>query len=206
MMTEIWFRITPTARQLGVSVMTINRWLKAGTIHSVRTVGGEHRFSKSEINRLLGVTEPSKKTVIYSRVSSNDQRGDLDAQETLLEQYAIRNGYSEIVKLKDIGSGLNPKRVNFRKLTAMIDLNEVSMVIVTYKDRLTRFGFEYIESYFKSHNCQIVVINQEETQDPQKELVNDLISIITSFSGKIYGQRSHKTMKIIEDVKAVLRS
>lgn len=205
-MTETWFRITPASRQLGVSVMTINRWLKAGKIHSVRTVGGEHRFSQSEINRLLGVTEPSRKTVIYGRVSSNDQRGDLDAQEALLEQYAVRNGFSNIVKLKDVGSGLNPKRVNFRKLTSMVDLNEVSTVIVNYKDRLTRFGFEYIESYFKSHNCEIVVINEEEVQDPQKELVDDLISIITSFSGRIHGQRSHKTRKIIEDVKADLRS
>ncbi|TXT62017.1 MAG: hypothetical protein BAJALOKI1v1_1050011 [Promethearchaeota archaeon] len=83
----------------------------------------------------------------------------------------------------------------------MVNNNEVSAVIVTYKDRLTRFGFNYLESYFTSHGTRIIVLNREEVQDPQKELVDDLIAIVTSFSGKVYGYRSHKARWIVSHLK-----
>lgn len=182
-------------------------WLKTHKIQSVRTLGGEHRFSGTEINRILGVKPPeTRKTVLYSRVSSHDQIKDLESQEALLEQFALTNGYSQIVKLKDVGSGLNPKRPNCTKMLKLINTRDVAVIIITYRDRLTRFGFEYLESYFQSHNTKILVLNQEEIQDPQKELVADLIAIITSFSGKIYGLRSHKTKKLIRNVRAEFHS
>jgi putative resolvase len=108
--------------------------------------------------------------------------------------------------LKDVGSGLNPKRPNFTKMLKLINNRDVAVIIITYRDRLTRFGFEYLESYFQSHNAKILVLNQEEIQDPQKELVADLIAIITSFSGKIYGLRSHKTKNLIRNVRAEFHS
>ena len=182
-------------------------WLKAHKIQSMRTLGGEYRFSSTEINRILGVKPPkNRKTVLYSRVSSRDQVKDLESQEALLEQFALKNGYSQIVKLKDVGSGLNPKCPNFTKMLKLINNQEVAVIIIAYRDRLTRFGFEYLESYFQSHDTKIMVLNQEEIQDPQKELVADLIAIITSFSGKIYGLRSHKTKKLIRNMRAEFHS
>ena len=119
--------------------------------------------------RILGVSSKERKTVIYSRVSSQGQKSDLATQETLLEHYAIKNGYGNIIKLKDIASGLNGKRRSINKLFQMITNNEVDRVIVTYKDRLTRFGFHYLETYFKGHGAKIIVLNQDIVQDPQKK-------------------------------------
>lgn len=91
-------------------------------------------------------------------------------------------------------------------MVQLINNQEVARVIIAYCARLTRFGFEYLESYFQSHNTQLLVLNQEEVHDPQKEWVADLIAIITSFSGKLYGQRSHKPKKLIQNVKAEFQS
>jgi len=202
-----YYRIGQTAKRLGVSIQNVKMWLKAHKIKSIRTLGGEHRFSSTEINRILGIIpSETRKTVLYARVSSHDQVKDLESQETLLEQFAVKNGYSDIVKLMDVGSGLNPKRPNFTKMLKLINQREVAVVIIAYRDRLTRFGFEYLEAYFQSHGTKILVLNQEEIQDPQKELVADLIAIITSFSGKIYGLRSHKTKKLIRNVRAEFHS
>jgi predicted site-specific integrase-resolvase len=88
----------------------------------------------------------------------------------------------------------------------MISNNEIDTIIVNYKDRLTRFGFEYLETNFNSHGATIVVLNHEEVQDPQKELVDDLIAIVTLFSGKIYGLRSHKVKKIVSGIKQEMKA
>jgi predicted site-specific integrase-resolvase len=110
------------------------------------------------------------------------------------------------VKLRDIASGLNGKRVGLFRLFKMISNDEVDTIIVNYKDRLTRFGFEYLKTYFNSHGATIVVLNHEEVQDPQIELVDELIAIVTSFSGKIYGLRSHKAKRIVSGIKQEVKA
>ena len=200
------YRIGKASQRLGVSIPTIRNWIYSGKLTTLRTVGGEHRIPESEIRRILGISTKERITVIYSRVSSQGQKSDLVTQEQLLEHYAIKNGYNNIVKLKDIASGLNGKRRGLNKLFQMITNNEVDVVIVNYKDRLTRFGFHYLETYFKSHGTRIIVLNQDEVQDPQKELVDDLIAIVTSFSGKIYGLRSHKARQIVNTLKTEVKS
>jgi len=206
-MEDQYYRIGQTAKYLGVSIQTIKMWLKNQKIQSIRTLGGEQQFSRSEINRILGQKTPiPKKTILYSRVSSRDQIHDLESQEALLEQFAVQNNYVQIVKFKDVGSELNPKRLGFTKMLKRINNQEVAVVITPYRDRLIRFGFEYLESYFQSHQTKIIVLNQEGIQDPQKELVDDLIAIITSFSDKIYGLRSHKIKKLIRNIRAEFQS
>ena len=138
-------------------------------------------------------------------MSSQGQKSDLATQEQSLEHFAIKNGHGNIMKLKDIGSGLNGKRRGLNKLFQLVTSNEVGLVIVNYKDRLTRFGFHYLEKFFKVHGTRIIVINQDEVQDPQKELVDDLIAVVTSFSGKIYGLRSHKARQIIKTLKTEVK-
>jgi len=189
------------SKLLGVTVRTIQRWDKAGKIRCVRTVGGKRRVPESEIKRILGIHE-ERKIVGYARVSSHIQKDDLERQIELIKSYAKERDW-EIEILKDVGSGLKEDRRNFQKLLKMVMNKEVSKVIIAYPDRLTRFGFKTLEQFFKSYGTEIVVINKEE-KTPQEELVEDLITIISHFAGKLYGMRSHKYKKVVEGAKKLI--
>ena len=190
------------SKLLGVTVRTIQRWDKEGKIRCVRTVGGKRRVPESEIKRILGIQE-KRKIIGYARVSSHTQKDDLERQMELIKNYAKEKGW-EIEILQDIGSGLKEDRRNFLKLLKMVMRKEVSKVIIAYPDRLTRFGFKTLEEFFKSYGTEIVVINKEE-KTPQEELVEDLITIISYFAGKLYGMRSHKYRKVVEGAKKLIR-
>jgi putative resolvase len=141
------------------------------------------------LNKLLGVTEdePVKKVVIYARVSSHEQRnkGDLDRQVEMVKEKLKGKPFSSIDVILDVGSGLNDKRKGLRKVMKMAEEHEMTDLAIRYKDRLTRFGFEYLNLYFNSHNVTIHVLDdQKDDRTIQDELVDDLMSIIASFSGK----------------------
>ncbi len=190
---------------LGVSTKTIQNWDKAGIISVLRTPGGRRRIPLSEVERIRGDSSSSqqKKLAIYARVSSNEQKqkGDLERQinfvkENLGEDFLIVN------TLSDVGSGLNDKRKGLHKLMKLAKENEITDVAIRYRDRLTRFGYGYLEEYFNSHGVTIHVLDQEkETKTVQEELADDLISIITSFSGKLYGLRSKKHKELQKTAK-----
>lgn len=160
------------------------------------------------MKRILGIKESdiSKRAVVYVRVSSHDQKqkGDLDRQKQSLLEYAKSRGYEVAGILEDVASGLNENRKSLNKLFDMVDKREVGVVIVAFKDRLTRFGFKYLERYFASHGVRIKVVNGEEPKDTYQELVEDLISLVSSFAGKLYGLRSHKYREVVEGVKRLL--
>ncbi|RDD53751.1 MAG: IS607 family transposase, partial [Candidatus Korarchaeota archaeon NZ13-K] len=136
-------------------------------------------------------------------VSSYTQRDDLERQIEMISQYAKEHGWS-IEILKDIGSGLKEDRKGFQKLLKIVMNREVSKVIIAYQDRLTRFGFKILQQFFQSYGTEIIIINQEE-KAPQEELVEDLITIISHFAGKLYGMRSHKYRKVVEGAKRLLQ-
>jgi len=190
------------SKLLGVTVRTIQRWDKEGKIRCVRTVGGKRRVPESEIKRILGIHE-ERKIVGYARVSSHTQKDNLERQIELIGRYAKEKGW-DIEILKDIGSGLKENRRNFQKLLRMVMNKEVSKVVIAYPDRLTRFGFKTLEEFFKSYGTEIVVINKEE-KSPQEELIEDLITIISHFAGKLYGMRSHKYKRVVEGAKKLIR-
>jgi len=190
------------SKLLGVHVKTIQKWDREGKIRCVRTVGGKRRVPESEIKRILGIHE-ERKIVGYVRVSSNTQKDYLERQIELIKNYASEKEW-EIEILKDIGSGLKENRRNFQKLLKMVMNKEISKVVVAYPDRLTRFGFKTLEEFFKSYGTEIVVINREE-KTPQEELVEDLITVISHFAGKLYGMRSHKYRKVVEGAKQLIR-
>ncbi len=121
----------------------------------------------------------------------------------MIKSYAEERGW-DVEILKDIGSGLKENRRNFQKLLKMVMNKEVSKVIIAYPDRLTRFGFKILEDFFKSYGTEIVVINKEE-KTPQEELIEDLITIISHFAGKLYGMRSHKYKKVVEGAKKLIQ-
>ncbi|MFC3883627.1 IS607 family transposase, partial [Bacillus songklensis] len=154
------------ARQLlGVSTRTIQNWDKDGKIQIVRTPGGRRRIPLSEIERLQGNNRLSqRKIAIYARVSSNEQKqkGDLNRQIDFLKE-KIAPGFLLVETISDVGSGLNDQRKGLLKLMKLAKKQEITDVAVRYKDRLTRFGYGYLEEYFNSHGVTIHILDDEET-------------------------------------------
>ena len=199
---ERLYTMKEASKLLGVHIRTIQKWDKEGKIRCVRTVGGKRRVPESEIKRILGIHE-ERKIVGYARVSSHTQKDDLERQIELIKSYAKEREW-EVEILKDIGSGLKEDRRNFQKLLRMVMNNEVSKVIIAYPDRLARFGFKILEEFFRSYGTEIAVINHEE-KSSKEELVEDLITIISHFAGKLYGMRSHKYKKVVEGAKQLIQ-
>jgi len=169
----------------------------------VRTAGGKRRVPESEIQRLLGIEAPSRPQapVIYGRVSSHEQkaRGDLSRQVAHIREAMA---WANAIEIADAASCLSDKRPGLLRLMEMARRGEVTDIAITYKDRLTRFGFGYLERYFSSYGVKIHMVDGEDDKKSlQEELVDDLISIVTSFSGKLYGLRSHSKARAL--VKAV---
>jgi len=199
---EKLYTLKEVKKLLGVTTKTIQRWDKEGKIRVVRTIGGRRRIPESEIKRILGLKE-ERVVVGYARVSSTTQKDDLERQKQLLHSYAKDRGYGEIQILSDVGSGLNENRKGFLKLLEMVAERKVSKVIIAYKDRLTRFGFETLRKLFQAFGTAIEVVNSEE-ETPQEELVEDLITIVSHFAGKLYGMRSRKYKEVVEGVRKLV--
>jgi putative resolvase len=199
---EKLYTLKEAKRLLGVTTRTIQRWDKAGKIRVVRTIGGRRRIPESEIKRILGLKE-ERVVVGYARVSSTTQKDDLERQKQLIHSYAKDKGYGNIQILSDVGSGINENRKSFLKLLDMVTSKKVSKVIIAYEDRLTRFGFETLRKFFQVFGTEIEVINNEE-KTPNEELVEDLITIVSHFAGKLYGLRSQKYKEVVEGVKQLV--
>jgi putative resolvase len=179
-MPERLYTLKEACLLLGLHPRTIQKWDKQGKIRVVRTLGGRRRIPESEIRRLQGEKE-IRSIIGYARVSSATQKDDLERQVEYLRQ----RGVQEVIT--DIGSGLNEKRKGFLKLLDRVLHNEVDKVVILYEDRLTRFGFDTLRKVFEAHGTSIDVLNQVEMKSPQQELVDDLITIISHFSGKCMG-------------------
>ncbi|MEM4310982.1 MAG: IS607 family transposase [Nitrososphaerales archaeon] len=201
-MSERLYTIKEAKKLLGVTTWTIQQWDRQGKIRCVRTLGGRRRIPESEIKRILGLKE-ERIIVGYARVSSSTQRDDLERQRQLISSYAKEKGYGEIQILTDIGSGLNESRKNFLKLLDMVSERKISKLIIAYEDRLIRFGVETIRRMFSAFGTEIEIINHEE-KTPQEELVEDLITIVSHFAGKLYGMRSHKYKEVVEGIKKIV--
>ncbi len=171
---------------LGVCTKTIQRWDREGKVRVVRTSGGRRRIPESEILRIQGEERRKGRVIGYARVSSPSQRDDLERQVALVKN----RGVEEV--LTDVGSGLNEKRRNFRKILKMVAERKISHIVISYPDRLTRFGFQTLKNLFSAFGTEITVIKEDQYKSPQEEMVKDLITIISHFSGKLYGTRSHK--------------
>jgi len=199
---ERLYTLKEAKKLLGVTTRTIQRWDKEGRIRVVRTIGGRRRVPESEIKRILGLRE-ERVVLGYVRAPSLTRRDDLERQRRLLVNYAKERGYGEIQILSDIGSGLNERRRGFLKLLGMVSEKKVSKVIVAYEDGLTRFGFETLRRLFSAFGTEIEVVNHEE-KTPREELVEDLITIVSHFAGKLYGIRSHKYKEVVEAVERLV--
>jgi predicted site-specific integrase-resolvase len=189
--------LTPreTAKLLQVTTRTLTQWHFDGKLDCFRTKGNHKRYAMSDIKKLMSSSgEPTGRKICYCRVSTSSQKEDLERQvEFFKREY---DGYDIIT---DIGSGLNWKRKGLQTILDGIKEGNISEIVVTHRDRLCRFGFELIEGMLeRCCHGKIVVLNKEETS-PEKELVNDLILIITVFSSRLYGLRNHSLKRKIKD-------
>jgi putative resolvase len=192
------------ADELGVHTQTVKNWCRDEKIDFTRTPGGHRRIPHRELLRLSGDTQQTDKVAIYGRVSGHAQKqdGDLDRQLESLTNYAHDHGWSIENKYSDVGSGLNEKRRGLNKLLDDAENVDYGRVLVTYQDRLTRFGFSYLERLLDQYGVEITVINEETDKSAHEELVDDLLQLIANFAGKLYGMRSSKRNHIVETVEA----
>lgn len=195
--------VSQAAEMLGVSTKIMRIWDNEGKVEAVRTAGGHRRYRLSEIEKLQGikheeVKKPDQEKVCsYSRVSSHEQKekGDLDRQSNRLTQHCVSKGYHLAHVLTDVGSGMSSKRAKLKTLFNLVENKEITKVVVEHKDRLTRHNFGIYERYFASHGVTIEWMDSGKSKTYEEELVDDMISLMSSFSSKIYGKRSAENRK-----------
>lgn len=201
---EKHYRIHEVAEVLGLSFPTIRQMIDKGELYAIKTPGGHRRVPESELERILGkkarthqVFTELPRAVLYARVSSKKQQnlGNLDRQVERLQKFAQEQQYTVIATITDVGSGLNEHRKGLQRLLRMADAQQMRFIIIESRDRLARFGYEYLEHIFSINT--ITIVTKEEAKENfstedgyMKELVDDLTAIIYSFSGKLYGHRS----------------
>ena len=193
---EKLYTIRDACEILQLNPNTLRKWDREGKIRCVRLSNNFRRVPESEINRILGVKN-NRTSFIYARVSSLDQKADLDRQIQKLQTV-----FPESHVVSDIRSGMKFNRKGFIELLELVEKDKVSAIYVTHKDRLARFGFDLVEKVCNIHGTEIVETDGGEILSANEELTKDLISIITSFSARLYGLRSHKMKKILEAVKS----
>jgi len=168
-------------RVLGVSYITLWRWIREGRIKAIRGPSGRYLIPRSEIEKLKGGEKHVEKNraVVYARVSSGKQKeqGDLDRQVELLKKYANERGYIIVDIIADVGSGLKEERIGLKKLLKMVANKRVDVVLITYRDRLTRFGYKYLKFFFEKYGVRI-----EEVLHEEKEPLEELIEVFSNNS------------------------
>jgi putative resolvase len=198
-------RVSRAAHELGLHPFTVRKWIKAGKIQAIR-VGNEARVPRSEIERLAGKTA-GRLIVLYGRASGQGQKSDLETQLERLQVWASRErAGKQTLVLSDIGSGLSATRRHLQRLLRLVREDQVAEIVVTYPDRLTRFGQEYLQALFDSFGVMLTVLDPGENKTVEQELTDDMLALLASFSGRLYGMRSHKQMELLKCAQAVINN
>jgi len=197
-LSERYLSTREFARVLGVSRVTVVKWIKKGKI-TAYSVHGKWRIPYSEVERLLRGVQRVRRVAIYARVSSNTQESDLERQVESLKLWVSKNlPNAEYIIVTDVASGLNEDRRGLRKLIEMAKRKEIQAVVIAYRDRLTRFGFEYLKTLFNALGVDVYVAFQEEPKDYAQELVEDFVEIVSIFASRIYGKRSKRYKEVVK--------
>ena len=184
------YKLSQYAKLHGVTNRTVWNWVYKNKVKYERDLTNHVWIIEDE-------PQKQKVAIVYARVSSSENKSNLESQAERVKNWAVLNGYSVNKVIKEIGSGLNDQR---SKLENILKDPSIDYIIVEHKDRLTRFGFNYIQNILKTYNREIIVINNME--DDKQDLIQDFISVITSFCARIYGQRRSKrnTEKLINEL------
>lgn len=195
--------IGEAAKSLGVSISTLRRWETKGWLKPERTPAGHRRYDLTEIEALAARSAPTRandRTIAYARVSSHDQRDDLERQKQVLELYCAGKGWNFEI-LSDLGSGMNYRRKGLVRLLNLLVEGEIKRLVITHKDRLLRFGAELVFAICEMKHVEVVIINQGEDSSFEEDLAKDVLEIITVFSARLYGSSSKKNKKLLEGMK-----
>lgn len=194
-----YYSIRSFAKILGVTPQTLRNWDKSGKLKPHHTMQNGYRYySNEQLNNIANIQESDRITIGYCRVSSYKQKDDLVRQIDNMQTYLLAQGKPFRI-IQDVGSGINYHNKGLIEVLQLINDNLVEKLVVLYKDRLLRFGFELVEEIAKLHNCKIEVIDHTEKTE-QQELVEDLVQIITVFSCKLQGRRANKAKKLVEEL------
>ncbi len=186
-------KLSEYAKQQGISYRTALRWFRAGTIKGYQAPTGTIIVTERETP-----TRSSEKVAIYARVSSTEHKENLERQAERLTQYCTVRGYQVAQVVKEIASGVNESRP---KLLSLLKDTSITRIVVEHKDRLTRFGFHYLETLLETTGRQIEVVNVAENE--KEDLIADLVAIVSSFTAQLYGPRraKRKTERIVHELK-----
>jgi putative resolvase len=194
------------SKLVGVSVFTLQRWDRNGTLTAHRTPTNRRYYTHDQYLQYRGlISNEHGKTIAYARVSSPSQKKDLRMQKDALRASCLEHNINVDQWIEDIGSALNYKRKGFNQIIEEIELGHVKRVVIGYEDRFVRFGYDWFEAFCERHGTEIVVTNGE-VFSPEQELVRDLLAIVTVFSARPHGLRSHKNAiraaALLKDEKA----
>jgi len=184
-------KLSDYAKKIGVDYRTAWNWYKSGRLNAIQMPTGTIIVTENE-------PEKDDYVIIYARVSSSENKNNLDTQAERLIGYATAKGYQTKEVVKEIGSGVNDNR---QKLQRILREGKATKIVVEHKDRLTLFGFNYLTTLLEKQGCSIEIVN--EAGNNKDDLMQDLVSIITSMCARYYGLRrsKRKTEKIIQELK-----
>jgi len=199
--------IGEASKILGVSITTLRRWDKNRRLTPEKTASGHRRYDISKLKPEIyrEIQQETKKTIAYARVSSHDQKNDLERQKQVLELYCARQGWTYEI-ISDLGSGMNYHNKGLKKLINDVLSEKTGRLVITHKDRLLRFGAELIFAVCEAKQVEVVILNQGEDTTFEEDLANDVLEIITVFSARLYGARSRKNQKLLENVKKAVEA
>lgn len=205
-MSRTLVSIQEAATFLGVSAQTLRRWEREGRlIPDERTQGGRRRYDLARLRpEQFHAQQAPRRTLAYARVSSHDQKDDLERQKQVLELYCARQGWTFEV-IADLGSGMNHHKKGLKKLLDAVIEGQVGRLVITHKDRLLRFGAELVFAICEAKNVEVVILNQGEDTTFEEDLAKDVLEIITVFSARLYGSRSRKNQKLLDGVKKAVQ-
>lgn len=197
--------INEAAKFLGVAAQTLRRWEREGKlIPDERTPGGRRRYDLARLRpEQFHAPDAQQRTVAYARVSSQDQKDDLEWQKQVLELYCVRQGWTHEV-IADLGSGMNYHKKGLKKLIDAIIDGQIGRLVITHKDRLLRFGAELVFAICEAKQVEVVILNVGEDTTFEEDLAKDVLEIITVFSARLYGIRSRQNQKLLDGLRQAL--
>jgi predicted site-specific integrase-resolvase len=195
--------ISNAADQLGVCIDTLREWDKSGQLVPVKTAGMHRRYKQTDIDKMKGEFVDGKpkngqvRVAIYARVSSHEQKqkGDLERQVGRISKYCVEKKYHVVDTFDEVGSGMNEDRAKLKRLFRLVQERKIDKVVVEHKDRLARFMVGFLQEFFSSHDVEVEWMSEILGKTYEQELVEDILSLMSSFSNKIYGKRSAENRK-----------
>jgi len=188
---------------LGVAVSTLRRWDREGRISpDGRTPGGHRRYRVDRVLKQLGLrpSDARRKTLAYARVSSHDQKPQMETQARRLEQHCKARGYAHVEVICDLGSGMNYSKRGLKKLLRLVLAGEVERLVLVTKDRLLRFGAELLFGVCAFMGVEVEVLDAQPDISREQQLTEDLIEILTVFSSRLYGARGRKNQRALAEI------